>query len=117
MEYTGVGETLSLLPFNLNNRTCSPYRSIKMLTDHPMTFDEKMLDKLYKGDLSVNQLMKSFNMDHDTIMFLINSRVKREHVEMYKKGNRTMFRLTKKGKELVEFWRSCSWYPDKDYFY
>lgn len=115
MLYSRSGEEdLNLVTPVDSRNIVDPYSGIKIPTGYPLLIQERVLDRLHERDLSVNQLMKIMGItDRDIFMDLMGGW--EEYVKVYRKGNKTMFGLTKEGKDLVEFWRSSSWYRNESY--
>lgn len=104
-------ENLGIVTLDPDNRNHSgPYECIGRPIGDRTTTGEKMLGILYEKDLSAKELIERSGKLHNTVMVVMESEIRGGHVRMYKKDKKTMFRLTKKGEEQVEFWKTTSWY-------
>jgi len=107
MAYLGAAEeVLGIVTLDTNTRTRSgPYSCIKIPEyKGERLMHEKFLDELLLEPLSVDQMKKRFPEVSYVVEEIMDDCVKGGWAEKYKKNNKTMFKLTKEGRELRKFW-------------
>ena len=107
MAYLETAEELpELVSLGLDNGSRSGlYRRVN-LTDHrgERLTHEKFLDELLKGPLSVDEMKKRFPGVSYALEEIMDYQVEAGYAEKYNKDNRTMYKLTKEGREWRKFW-------------
>ena len=88
------------------------------LDEYPKLFNERLLEHLYDcGSLPLEELQKKEEGLKHLVLDNIKAEIEFGSIKAYKENGMTKYRLTEKGKDIVEMQKECEtrWQAEKEF--